>query len=47
MTLMEVGEVDGGRARGPGGAEGSQECPLKGIPVVAVDAAAFEGIEPP
>jgi hypothetical protein len=41
LTLVEVGEVDGGRARSPGGAESSQECTLKGIPVVAVDAAAF------
>jgi hypothetical protein len=47
LTLVEVGEVDGGRARSPGGAESSQERTLKGIPVVAVDAAAFEGIEPP
>ena len=43
---MEVGEVDGGRTRRPGGAEGSKERLFKGIPVVAVDAAAFEGIKP-
>ncbi len=33
LTLMEVGEVNGGRTRCPGSAEGSQECILKGIPV--------------
>jgi hypothetical protein len=47
LTLVEIGEVDGGRARSPGGAESSQECLLEGIPVIAVDAAAFKGIKPP
>ena len=47
LTLVEVGEVDGGRTRSPGGAESRQERTLKGIPVVAVDAAAFQGIKPP
>ncbi len=42
LTLMEVGEVNGGRTS----AECSQECMLKSIPVVPVDAAAFQGIEP-
>ncbi len=47
LTLVEVGEVDGGRTRSPGGAESRQERTLKGIPVVAVDAAAFQCIKPP
>ena len=33
--------------RGPSGAEGSQERALEGIPIIAVDAAAFQGIKPP
>jgi hypothetical protein len=46
LTLMEVGEVDGGCTRCTGSAEGSQECVLKGIPVVPVVAAAFQSIKP-
>jgi hypothetical protein len=44
---MEVGEVDGSRTRSPSGAEGSQERALEGIPIIAIDAAAFQGIKPP
>ncbi len=41
LTLMEVGKVDGGRTRCPGGAEGRKERLFEGIPVISVDAAAF------
>jgi hypothetical protein len=46
LTLMEVGEVDGGSTGCTGGAEGSQEGMLKCIPIIPVDAAAFESIKP-
>jgi hypothetical protein len=46
LALMKVSEVHGGRARRPSSAESSQECTLKSIPVVSVDATAFQGIEP-
>ena len=46
LTLMEVGEVDGGSTGCTGGAEGSQEVMLKCVPIIPVDAAAFESIKP-
>jgi hypothetical protein len=43
---MEVSEVDGGSPGSMSGAESSKEGLLKGIPVITIDAAAFESIKP-
>ena len=46
LTLMEVGEVNGCRTRSTGCAEGFEKSRLEGVPVVTVDATAFERVEP-
>ena len=46
LTLMEISKVDGGSPGSASGAESSEEGLLEGIPVIAVDAAAFESIKP-
>ena len=46
LTLMEVGEVDGGSTRCTGGTECSQEGVLEQVPIILVDATVFESIEP-
>jgi hypothetical protein len=43
---MEVSEVDGGSLGSTGSAESSKEGMLKCVPVISVDAAAFESIKP-
>ncbi len=46
LTLMEVSEVNGCSSGSTRGAEGSKEGLLKGVPVVMIDAAAFECVKP-
>ncbi len=46
LTLVKIGKVNGGHTRRSSSAESSQECTFKSIPVVPVDTAAFQGIEP-
>jgi hypothetical protein len=46
LTLMKVSEVDGGIPGSASGAESSKEGLPEGVPVIAVDAAAFESIKP-
>jgi hypothetical protein len=43
---MEVSEVDGGSPGSTGSAESSKGGMLKCVPVISVDAAAFESIKP-
>ncbi len=43
---MKIGKVDGGGPGGASGAESSKEGLLEGIPVVTVNATAFEGVKP-